>query len=202
MGLNAVLVCLLLPSVHHFSSTIICSWSYRGWSSPAGPGTWFCSIWQAWGWEAGESQDGRWGNEVGFLYRGNCSCLTHSLCKVPRICFYALCWVHVSFLLSCWMVLQLERQSQACVRFIHVSFLHSSLSCFCPHGDDQPWWQRSVSSYTLQILFVEKAGGAHTMVKAMLNVPFRNNSGIWTKSRSRTQQHAQSWDEHAAQKPY
>lgn len=54
------------------------------------------------------------------------------------------------------------------------------LSCLYPHGGDQAWRQRSVLSYTLRLLFVEKAGGAHTMVKVMLNVPFRNNSSIWT----------------------
>lgn len=54
------------------------------------------------------------------------------------------------------------------------------LSCLVPHGVDQAWRQRSVLSYTLRLLFVEKAGGAYTMVKVKLNVPFRNNSCIWT----------------------
>lgn len=54
------------------------------------------------------------------------------------------------------------------------------LLCLYTHGGDQAWRQWSVSSYTLRRLFVEKAGGAHTMVKVMFNVPFRINSSIWT----------------------
>lgn len=55
------------PSAHHFPCTIICSWCYRGWFSPAGPGIWSCSIWLRWGWAVGERWDGRLGNEVGFF---------------------------------------------------------------------------------------------------------------------------------------
>lgn len=78
------------------------------------------------------------------------------------------------------IVLQSKRRRWPCVWFIPVSLPHPPLSCFYPHGGDQEWRQRSVLSYTLQLLFVEKAGGAHTMVKVVLNLPFRNNSSMWT----------------------
>lgn len=61
-----------------------------------------------------------------------------------------------------------------------VSSVHHPFSCLYAHGGDQGWRQQSVLSYVLQLLFVEKAGGVHTMVKVMLNVPFRNHSSMWT----------------------
>lgn len=63
---------------------------------------------------------------------------------------------------------------------IHPYFFPSSTSLFYPYGGDQDWRQWSVSSYTRQRLFVEKAQAGHTMVKGVLNLPFRNSSSMWT----------------------
>lgn len=78
------------------------------------------------------------------------------------------------------VVLQIERWTWACVWFI----LKSSLQNSSPLPLST--WRGSgltttvcVELYAL-VLFVEKAGEVHTMVKVMLNVPFRNNSSMWT----------------------
>lgn len=136
----------------------------------------------------------RWGFLRGWLQLlkvySLCTCVR--VCVCARVCVYMwyACegsWVHVYVSLSFWMwevwcpvVLQSERNQLVCVWFILVSSIYPPLSCHYPHGGYQAWRQWSVLSYTLRLLFVEKAGGAHTMVKVMLNVPFRNNSSIWT----------------------
>lgn len=151
--------CIL--STQHFPCTTICSQCFRRWLRPAGPGICAWSIKMRWE-QAIEKKRKR--------------CLQNEDEISPFMPVVLSLWENPT---ACLLLdaenLNLSRSNQK-----DGSSVHHPFSCLYAHGGDQGWRQQSVLSYVLQLLFVEKAGGVHTMVKVMLNVPFRNNSSMWT----------------------